>query len=72
MSTSLAVAPPVYEPPALAWPGETAQVVDYVVWAIIIGWSFTLALAYAAYCTWAGGEPHISLTWHGFKVTCVK
>jgi hypothetical protein len=71
MSTSLAVAPPVYQAPAIGW-AETAQVVDYVVWAIVVGFAFSLALAYAAYCSYIGGDPDISFGWTGFKVTCRK
>lgn len=76
MATTLAIAPlhsgrnGAYEPPALRWSGEPARVVHGVVWAVVVGFAFTLALAYAAYCTRKGGDPSISLTWRGFKVTC--
>ena len=70
MSTTHAVAPRVYEPPALVWAGETAQVVSVVWWAIVVGFSFALALAYAAYCSYMGGSPSISFGWKGFTVTC--
>ncbi len=69
---SLAIAPPRYSVPELAWTGETAQVVTVVWWAIIVGWSFSLALAYASYCIYSGGSPDIELTWRGFKVTCER
>lgn len=70
MSTIQVVAPPVYEPPALSWTGETAQTVSVVWWAIVVGFSFSLALAYASYCIYMGGSPSISFGWRGFTVTC--
>ncbi|MEX2211546.1 MAG: hypothetical protein WD689_07265 [Gaiellaceae bacterium] len=70
MSTSVALAPPVYEAPALTWVGETAQAVATPIWAVLVGFSFALALAYASYCTYVGGSPDISFGWRGFRVTC--
>jgi hypothetical protein len=70
MSSIQAMAPPSYEPPALAWAGETAQAVAAVWWAILVGFSFSLALAYASYCIYFGGDPSISFGWKGFTVTC--
>ena len=76
MATTLSIAPlptmreQTYEPPALGWNGEPARVVHAVWWAVIVGFAFALAMAYAAYCTRKGGDPDISLTWRGFKVTC--
>ena len=69
MSTIQAVAPP-YEPPVVRWTGETAQTVSVVWWAIVVGFTFSLALAYASYCIYMGGSPSISFGWRGFKVTC--
>ena len=54
MATTLAIAPlhsgrsGAYEPPALRWSGEPARVVHGVVWAVVVGFAFALALAYAA------------------------
>jgi len=43
---------------------------EIVWWAVFIGFSYTVAMAYAAYCTSKGGSPSISFGWKGFKVTC--
>lgn len=68
MATALAL--PAYEAPALAWTNETAERSEVLWWVVFVGFAYSLALAYAAYCTYAGGEPEISLTWRGFKVSC--
>jgi hypothetical protein len=68
VDTSLVLAP--YQPPALPWGGETAQRSPVVWWAVFVGFAYTLALAYATYCRYTGGDPEISLTWKGFKVEC--
>ena len=60
----------LYEPPAITWDREPAELEEWLWWAVIIGWTFSIALAYAAYCTYRGGDPTISLTWKGFKVSC--
>lgn len=70
METAFALAAPRYEAPVLAWRGETAQAVHVVWWAVVVGLSFALALAYASYCTYKGGSPSLSFGWSGFKVTC--
>jgi hypothetical protein len=70
MSSVETVSPLVYEPPALQWAGETAEAVSWVWWAVVVGFSFALALAYAAYCSRLGGSPSISFGWKGFTVTC--
>lgn len=41
-------------------------------WAVFIGFAYTVAMAYAAYCTSRGGSPSISFGWRGFKVTCYR
>lgn len=43
---------------------------EIVWWAVFIGFSYTVAMAYAAYCTSKGGSPNISFGWKGFKVSC--
>lgn len=68
MATALAL--PAYEAPALAWTTETAERSEVLWWVVFVGFAYSLALAYAAYCTYAGGQPEISLTWRGFKVSC--
>ncbi len=61
---------PRYERPVLAWPAETGQESPVVWWVVVVGFSFALAIAYAIYCTYTGGDPEITLTWSGFKITC--
>ena len=63
-----------YEAPALTWDGELAQEEHgwVLVWAIVVGFSFAAALAYAAYCTASGGDPDISFGWSGFKGKCYR
>jgi hypothetical protein len=68
---SLALAPQAYEPPALLWPGETAEVRPYLVF-LIVGLTFAAALAWASYCMAIGGSPSISLGWTGFKIACYR
>ena len=72
METAFALAAPRYEPPTLVWRGEAGQAVHVVWWAVVVGFSFALALAYAAYCSYLGGSPSISFGWSGFKVSCVR
>ena len=71
METTLAARTP-YDAPALTWSGELAEAEPVVWWAVAVGFSFALALAYAAYCTSRGGHPNISFGWSGFKVTCYR
>ena len=63
---------PAYEPPALLWERDEGEVEPVVWWAIIVGFSYALALAWAAYCIRRGGDPEISFSWRGFKVTCQR
>jgi hypothetical protein len=70
MESSLALAPPGYAAPALAYDGEVAQVDEIVWWAVFVGFAYALALAWATYCRITGGNPEISLTWKGFKIVC--
>ena len=72
MSSTLAIAPPAYEAPAIEWRGETAERETVLWWAIIVGFSYAAALAWAAYCIYSGGSPQISFTWNGFKVACYR
>lgn len=59
-----------YEPPALLWDADPAQRSPIVWWVVFVGFAYTLAIAYATYCRWSGGDPDISLTWKGFKIEC--
>jgi len=61
-----------YEPPALLWESDPAQRSPVVWWVVFVGFAYAVALAYATYCRWSGGYPHISLTWKGFKVECAS
>ncbi len=71
MNGSLALAPPVYEPPALLWRGETAAVRPYLVF-LFVGLAFAAALGWATYCLAIGGSPKISLGWTGFTIACYR
>ena len=61
-----------YEPPAIVWERELAETEPWLWWAVLVGWSYTTALAWAAYCTYKGGDPYISFGWKGFKVSCYR
>ncbi len=39
-------------------------------WAVVVGFAFAAALAWATYCRHTGGNPDISFGWSGFKVKC--
>jgi len=65
-----ALAIPRYERPVLVWPVEQEHESPVVWWAVLVGFSFALAIAYATYCSHLGGDPDISFGWSGFKVTC--
>jgi hypothetical protein len=69
---TLAIAPSVYEPPALAWPGEVAQEETALWWVIAVGFAYAVALAWAAWCRSRGGSAEISFGWTGFKVACYR
>ena len=58
-----------YEAPTIKLYEDSAQVVNWVWWVVIVG-SFSLALAYASYCTYKGGYPSISWGWSGFRIAC--
>ena len=72
MNTAVLPRVGAYEPPALFWTGEPAEAEHYLWWAVAVGFSFSIALAYAAYCTSRGGDPDISFGWTGFKVRCYR
>jgi hypothetical protein len=61
-----------YRAPALVWRRETAQTEPVLWWAIVVGFAYTLALAWASYCIYKGGRPVISFGWSGFKVACYR
>ncbi|HWG56972.1 MAG TPA: hypothetical protein VNT58_10670 [Gaiellaceae bacterium] len=67
-----AIAVPAYSAPALAWAEEVGEHAPVVWWVVFVGFAYTVALAYAAYCTATGGSADISLTWRGFKVACYR
>ena len=70
MSSTLAIAPPAYEAPAIQWRGETAEREAVVWWVVLVGFSYAAALAWASYCIYSGGSPEISFTYKGFKMAC--
>jgi hypothetical protein len=69
VDTSLVIGAP-YAPPAVMWRGEPAQRQRIVWWVVFVGFAYLLALAYATYCRYTGGDADIELTGKGFKVTC--
>jgi hypothetical protein len=41
------------------------------VWALLVGFAFAAALAWAAYCRHTGGNAEITFVWYkGFTVKC--
>jgi hypothetical protein len=70
METALAIAGPAYAPPALTQHGQLAETEDVVWWAVVVGFAYAIALAYAAWCRSGGGSAEISFGWSGFKVVC--
>lgn len=65
--------PTRWEPPALLWGDDPAQVEPVTWWVIVVGFSFAAALAWSSYCIYVGGSPSISFSlWSGFKVTCSR
>lgn len=70
METALALAVPDYAPPALVREGALAETDDVVWWAVFVGFAYGLALAWAAWCRYTGGNPEISFGWSGFKIAC--
>ncbi len=67
-ATSLAEVP--YESPVLVWRGQPVETEPIVWWAVAVGFLYAVAIAYASYCRYTGGDADISFSWHGFKVTC--
>ena len=69
--SALALPSAAYEPPALAWPGESATEQPWLVFAV---WVFTLsaALAWATYCISQGGDPSVDVGWFRIKVSCYR
>jgi hypothetical protein len=68
----LALAGPAapYSPPALGAALTADDRKDVVWWAVVVGFSYALALAWATWCKLTGGDPDISFGWSGFKVSC--
>jgi hypothetical protein len=60
-----------YEPPALAWPGETATEQPWLVFAVFV-FTVSAALAWSAYCISQGGQPDVDIGWFRIKVSCYK
>ncbi len=70
MDTALALAGSAYRAPAIAIGNSVDQREHVIWWAVVVGFAYALALAYAAYCRHTGGDPEISFGWSGFKVVC--
>lgn len=63
---------PAYVSPAIVGEIELVREEEPWVWAVVVGFAFTLALAWAAYCRRLGGNADISFGWSGFKVKCTS
>jgi len=60
-----------YTAPALGSGLDLERRADIVWWTVGVGFMFTLAIGYAAYCRATGGDADISFSiWSGFKVSC--
>jgi hypothetical protein len=59
-----------YTPPAVVWRAEVAQRQRIVWWIVFVGFAYVVALAWATYCRYTGGDADIELTWNGVKVIC--
>ncbi len=69
MDTPVVLAGP-YSAPALAFAGDPAQQEDVIWWAVVVGFAYAVALAWATWCRHGGGSAEISFGWTGFKVVC--
>ena len=56
---------PAYAGPAIDAEPGTIQTDEepWILFVIIVGFLYAVALAYAAYCQWRGGWPSISFSW---------
>ncbi len=63
--------PASYEAPAAELDHVEYENEPYL-WYVLFAVLYATALAYAAYCTYKGGSPVISLTWRGFKMACYR
>jgi hypothetical protein len=70
MSAIVIDGPLAYAAPDVRLEGAAGQADEVVWWAVYVGISFAVALAWATYCRATGGYPEISFTWKGFKVAC--
>ena len=61
---------PAYAAPALRGDPGLDQRQDVVWWAVVVGFSYAVALAYATWCRLSGGDADISFGWSGFRVSC--
>ena len=70
MELALAGATGPYTAPALgaALPADHRE--DVVWWAVVVGFAYAVALAWATWCKLSGGDPEIAFGWTGFKVIC--
>ena len=69
MDTALGFGGP-YAAPSLAFAGEPAETEDAIWWVVVVGFAYAVALAWATWCRYNGGDAEISFGWTGFKVVC--
>jgi hypothetical protein len=70
MESAIALPVAGYAAPQIVFDAATDETDEVVWWAVFVGLSYVVALAWATYCRISGGYPEISLTWRGFKVAC--
>jgi hypothetical protein len=61
---------PAYVAPALGGEIDVDRRQDVVWWAVVVGFAYAVALAFASWCKLTGGDPDISFGWTGFRVSC--
>jgi hypothetical protein len=70
METALVPAGVSYSPPSVAFARDVAETEEVVWWAVVVGFAYAVALAWATWCRSRGGNAEISFGWSGFKVVC--
>lgn len=70
MELALAGSQAAYAPPALGSALGLEEREDVVWWAVVVGFAYALALAWASWCKLTGGDPEVTFGWTGFKVIC--
>lgn len=70
MGLALAAPSAGYDAPSLGRGLPLDDREDVVWWAVVVGFAYALALAWASWCKLTGGDPEIVFGWTGFKVIC--